>query len=334
MKAIRILGPKSSPTITFTPSFPLPTAPPSTPPSLLLRVHAAGVTGDEVTWPELYANPTRIPGFEVSGTIHSLPEGYTGPRRVGEEVYALMNVHHERGGQAGFVYVRVDEVARKPRVIGFGAAAALPIPVVTAWEGLVKHAGGGLDGAGLRGKRVLVTGASGAVGSAAVQLAKKVFGAGEVVALASKGTEGYLSGLGADRVVDYRGEGWEKEVGERTVDVVFDAAGSEAYRRAWKTVKDDGVVVTVADPPPAWAFDKTIVPEEAEGRTGVRYVYFIVLPDEKALDKIADLIDDGSFQPLSVVEYPAEKAVEAWAFAQQRGRQSKVAVDFVSGPDE
>ncbi|KAK4247904.1 hypothetical protein C7999DRAFT_14155 [Corynascus novoguineensis] len=340
MKAIQIIGPKSKPTVSLNGSHPLPT-PDSSGPEILIRVHSAGLTADELTWPELWSplhNPTHVPGFEVSGAIAELPPSYIGPLAVGDEVYAML--HTDRGkGQAEYVYARPGGVARKPRSLSFAQAAALPIPALTAWEALLKRAWpSGPPSPPSSSLRVLVTGASGAVGSMVVQLAKnsKVIGKEvQVVALASAAKHDYLRELGADETVDYHDDnktgGWERKVGIKSVDAVFDAAGGDVLAKAWATVKDDGVVVTVADPPPAWATDKGpgAVPKELEGRPGVRYIYFIVSPDSEALGKIAGLIDEGTVKPLSVVEYPVDKAVEAWDFARQRGRQGKVVVNFV-----
>lgn len=340
MKAIQIIGSKSEPTVTLNGSYPLPT-PDSSGSEILIRVHSAGLTADELTWPELWSplhNPTHVPGFEVSGVIAELPPAYTGPLAVGDEVYAML--HTDRGkGQAEYVYARPGVVSRKPRSLSFAQAAALPIPALTAWEALLKRAWpSGPPSPSSSSLRVLVTGASGAVGSMVVQLAKnlKVIGKEvQVVALASAAKHDYLRELGADETVDYNDDrktgGWERKVGIKSVDAVFDAAGGDVLAKAWATVKDDGVVVTVADPPPAWAMDKSpgAVPKELDGRPGVRYIYFIVSPDSESLDKIAGLIDEGTVKPLPVVEYPVDKAVEAWDFARQRGRQGKVVVNFV-----
>jgi NADPH:quinone reductase-like Zn-dependent oxidoreductase len=327
MKAIQILGPKTHPRVTLNPSQPLPPTPNSNSDtrSLLIRVHSAGLTADETTWPELYTNPTRIPGCDISGAVAALPPTYTGPLSVGDAVYAML--HGDRGsGQAEYVYAREDEVALKPRTLSHAQAAALPIPVLTAWEALFKRAAPVRDGA-----RVLVTGASGAVGRMVVQLAKQKLAGARVVALASQGKHEILQELGADETVDYATLGWEREVGAKSVDVVFDAAGGEVLAKAWTTVKDDGVVVTVADPPPAWAFDKGVVPKETEGRPRLRHVYFIVSPDNEALREVTGLLDQGALKPLPVVEFPVDKGVEAWEFAKQRGRQGKAVINFGSG---
>ncbi|KAK3308341.1 uncharacterized protein B0T15DRAFT_392339 [Chaetomium strumarium] len=330
MNAIQILGPKTNPTVSLSRFHPLPTPDPHAPNSeILIRVHSAGLTADELTWPELYSasNPMHIPGFEISGVVASLPSTYTGPLSVGDSVSALL--HPDRGkGQADYVYARPEELARKPKCLSHAQAAALPIPALTAWEALFKRAWSPRP-IPTSGLRVLVTGASGAVGSMVVQLAKKVIGA-RVVALASGAKHGYLRELGADETVDYTAADWERGVGMKSVDAVFDAAGGEVLARAWATVKDDGVVVTVADPPPVWATDKGAVPRELEGRPGVRYTYFIVSPDSETLGKISGLIAEGTVKPLPVVEFSVDKAVEAWDFARRRGRQGKVVVNFVA----
>jgi len=323
MKAIQILGPKTEPRITLNSAQLLPTAPdPPSSDQILIRVHAAGVTADEITWPEVYANPTRIPGLEVSGVVAELPAAYAGALSVGDAVYAML--HPDRGsGQAEYVYAREAEVARKPRSMSHAQAAALPIPALTAWEALFKRAAPLPDGA-----RILVTGASGAVGSMVVQLAKKQLAGARVVALASPGKHEALRELGADETVDVTAPDWESEVGRKSVDAVFDSAGGDVFVKAWATVKDDGVMLTVADPAPAWAHDKTVVPEEVDGRPGLRYHYFIVSPDNGTLGKLAELIDNGLIKPLPVIEFDVDRAVEAWEFAKQRGRKGKVVINF------
>lgn len=336
MKAVQILGPKSSPNLILNPSQPLPTPPPSTSNNqpILVRVHAAALTADELTWPELYTTTTRIPGLDISGTVVSVPDSVVSSAwKAGDAIYALLHPDRSAGGQAEYVYSLADELVRKPSSLTHAQAAALPIPAVTAWEMVVEHVGlewlrerGGGPGA-----RVLVTGAAGAVGSMLVQLVRVLVPGTKVIALARREREGYLRELGVDEVVVPGDDGgWVDEVGRRSVDAVLDTVGGEAFSRTWDTVKDDGVLVTVADPAPAWAHDKSMVPAEAEGRPGVRYVYFIVSPDSTALGQVADMIDKGQVKPLPVVEFPTDKAVEAWKHAGQRGRKGKVVINLVA----
>ncbi|EQB44580.1 zinc-binding dehydrogenase [Colletotrichum gloeosporioides Cg-14] len=155
MKAVQVLGPASSPEVVATSSLPTPIPHSS---EILIRVHAAGITADELLWPELYTAPHRIPGHELSGTVAALGPTYTGPLRLSQPVFAFIAADRGGGGQAEYVVCLPDEVAPKPSSISHEAAAALPIPLLTAWEGIIVR---GKVGAGMK---VLTTGAGGAVG--------------------------------------------------------------------------------------------------------------------------------------------------------------------------
>ncbi|KAK4163926.1 zinc-containing alcohol dehydrogenase [Cladorrhinum sp. PSN259] len=314
MKAVQLLGPQSSPRITLSKDLPAP-SPKGT--ELLIRVHAAGITADEVSWPELYKTPSRIPGHDISGIIASLGPDYAGPFSVGDEVFAML--HADRGqGQAEYAVAADEEVALKPKSISHAEAAALPIPVLTAFEALTKYAK--LE----KGARILVTGASGAVGVMLMQLARKMLDA-EVVALASLEKHEYLRGLGAAEVVDYNTPGWEESIA--SVDAVFDTVGGSTLSRSWKVIKSQGSLVTVADPPPTWALGQGD-PVELKAKPGVRYKYFVLSPDSGAMLKVAKMIDDVEVVPLPVVVFPVSEAVAAWDAAGKRGRKGKIVIDF------
>jgi len=245
-------------------------------------VHAAGITADEVSWPEVYKTPSRIPGHDISGLIASLGPDYAGPLSVGDDVFAML--HADRGhGQAEYAIALDEEVALKPKTISHVEAAALPIPILTAFEALSKHAK-----LASSGSRILVTGASGAVGVMLVQLAKRVFNA-EVVALASPERHEYLRGLGAAETVDYNTPDWEEKIA--SVDAVLDTAGGLTLSRSWKAIKSEGSLVTVADPPPPWALGQGD-PVELAANPGVRYKYFVLSPDSGAMSRVAKMIDD------------------------------------------
>lgn len=120
---------------------------------VLVRVHAASITRDELTWPT--DRLPAIPSYELSGVVES----------TGEEVFALTPFDRD-GVAAEWASVPRSVLAPKPAGLSHEEAAALPMPGLTAWQGLVVH--GGLSA----GQRVLVTGAGGGVGQIAVQLAR------------------------------------------------------------------------------------------------------------------------------------------------------------------
>jgi NADPH:quinone reductase-like Zn-dependent oxidoreductase len=319
MKAIQILGDVSSPRIRTNYSIPKPTPRKS---EILIRVYAAGVTGDEILWPEPYATPSRIPGHDISGVISAFGPDYGGPLKQGQEVYAMIAA--DRGeGQADYVICLASEVAPKPTLTSHEEAAALPIPILTAWEGLIDH--GGLQS----GMRVLVTGASGAVGTFAVQFATQLAGA-HVIALASSKSHELLKQLGAHMVLDYNTRSWQRQV--KDVDLVFDTVGGEILTKSWETVKDDGAIVTVGDPAPSWAFERGKATESIN-YPNVKYMHFILSPKSERLQRASDMIDAGSIKTLAVETFPFEKAEQAWTYAQQRGRGGKVVLNFLGSND-
>lgn len=314
MKAIQVIGDKSSPKIICNNDVAKPVAQGS---EILVQVHAAGITGDEITWPELYRTASRIPGHDISGTVASLGPDYGGRLKVGQEVFALL--HAERGqGQAEYVICHEDEVAPKPSSISHAEAAALPIPALTAWEAMMDHVQISAE------TKVLVTGASGAVGSIFVQLVKHLTGV-KVLALASQQNHAELRRLGADEVLDYRATGWEKLAAD--VEVVFDTVGGDVLAKAWEAVSDQGTIITVADPPPPWAFDRGPAVESV-AHPGVRYVYFIVSPNSQRLAEVSKLIDGGAVEALKVRTFSIEEADQAWAHARGRNRGYKAVIDM------
>ncbi|KAG8672323.1 hypothetical protein FPOAC2_05703 [Fusarium poae] len=314
MKAIQILGDASSPTISINHSLPQPTPVNS---DILVHVHAAGITGDETTWPEVYQTPTRIPGHDISGTIISFGPDYTGNLEIGQDVFALITA--DRGeGQAEYVVCTPEEVAPKPSSLSHAEAAVLPIPTLTAWETVEDFLEINSN------MRVLVTGASGAVGRQFVQLVKHLTQA-YVIALASPRNHDNLRDLGADEVIDYTSPRWE--ISLPSVSLVFDTVGGEILSKTWETIEEGGTIITVGDPAPAWAFGDDEAPESLK-HPSVKYKHFIVSPNAKRLADVASMLDNGLLKPLDVRRFTFDQGVAAWDCAKQRGRDYKVAIEF------
>ena len=314
MKAVQVLGDASSPSIAIASNITKPTPKGS---EILVHIFAAGITADETTWPELYETPSRIPGHDVSGVIEEFGPDYNGPLIVGQEIYALIGA--SRGeGQAEYAICLSDEVAIKPKSLSHAEAAALPIPALTAWEAMSDHA------QLKEGMSVLITGASGAVGQQLVQLARHVADV-KIIALASKSHHENLKNMGASEILDYRTDGWEK-LGHK-VDAVIDTVGGEVLTKTWESVKEDGVIVTVADPPPPWAFGGPPA-IESKAHPGVKYTHFIIETNSQRLAQTSTLIDEGLVKALKVKAFPFDEATQAWAHAKERGRGYKVVIDI------
>jgi NADPH:quinone reductase-like Zn-dependent oxidoreductase len=162
------------------------------PGEVLVRVHAAAITRDDLEWP--VDRLPAIPSYELSGVV---VDG-------GDEVYALTPFDRD-GVAAEYAAVRADVLAPKPSRLSHVEAAALPMGGLTAWQALFAH------GRLARGERVLVTGASGGVGHIAVQLARH---AGASVVESGR----------VDLVFDTRGG--EVPAGERVITIAEEMPGA------------------------------------------------------------------------------------------------------------
>ena len=242
---------------------------------LLVRVKAAGVGPWDALVregkSELKQSLPLILGSELSGTIEAVgPEvaGFT----PGDEVYGATNAQFT-GAYAEYALASAKMMAQKPKNLNFVEAASAPVVSVTGWQMLFDY------GQAAAGQTVLIHGAAGNVGAYAVQLAHH---AGlRVVATAASADREYVRRLGAEQVVDYQSERFEKSV--TGVDIVLDTVGGETQRRSFRVLKPGGILVSVVSP----------VPEETKQRYGIRAEFFYVDVTTARLNRISELFDSG-----------------------------------------
>jgi NADPH:quinone reductase-like Zn-dependent oxidoreductase len=129
---------------------------------VLVRVHAAAITRDELTWPT--DRLPAIPSYELSGVVAEIGPGVA-DLAAGDEVFALTPFDRD-GVAADYAAVSVGVLAPRPRALTHVESAALPLPGLSAWQGLFEHGQLG------DGERVLILGQNGGVGHLAVQLAR------------------------------------------------------------------------------------------------------------------------------------------------------------------
>ena len=208
---------------------------------VLVQVRAAGL--DRGTWHMMAGQPyllrvigfglrapkNRVPGLDVAGTVSAVGSAVT-RFSTGDEVFGI-----SRGAFAEYAAVREDKLSRKPVNLSFVQAAAVPISAGTALQAL-KDAGNVQAG-----QRVLVTGASGGVGSYAVQLAK-AFGA-EVTGVCSTAKRDFVRSLGADHVIDYTHQDFAD--GTNTYDLIVDIAGNSTLSKLRSALTPTGTLVIV-----------------------------------------------------------------------------------------
>jgi NADPH:quinone reductase-like Zn-dependent oxidoreductase len=235
---------------------------------VLIRVHAASV--NPADWKARRGiRETPLPavlGFDVSGTVEeSRAEGFA----AGDEVFGVTS----SGGYAEFAIASENAIAKKPAGITHEQAAALPVAGMTAWQALFDR--GGLQS----GQTALIAGAAGGVGHLAVQFAKNA--GARVIGTGSARNRDFVLGLGADEYVDYT----EQDVSEAVsgVDVAFDTVGGETTQSLVATLREGGVLVTIANAPP----------EEAARERGARAELLVMSPSSEQLAEIAELVAAG-----------------------------------------
>src|SRR5947207_2289485 len=258
----------------------------------LVQVRAASFTPTELTWP-LYRDRAGhdrgplIPAHEGSGVVVALGYGAAGVS-VGDEVFGLIDGYRD-GWAAEYVAIEARSLAPKPATADFVEAAAIPQAGLTSWQALFDH--GHLES----GQTVVIHGASGGVGSMAVQLAH--WAGAHVVGTGRIRARQRVLDLGADEFVDVERDGWETTIGP--VDLVYDAIGGDVLAHSPKIVKPGGAVVSVMAPPHT-------------DRDDIRTVHFVRDPSGAQLREIARLVDKGKLRPQVGAVFPLADARDAF----------------------
>jgi NADPH:quinone reductase-like Zn-dependent oxidoreductase len=273
------------------------------PDEVLVRVHSAGVNPIDWKIREGYRkNETRkfpfIPGWDVSGTIEEtgiLISRY----KKGDAVFARPDMSRD-GAYAEYVAVPGFELAVVPSRISMQEAAGVPLAAQTAWCGLFEY------GQLRKGLSVLIHGASGGVGSFAVQLAK-IAGA-TVFATTSYGNINMVRSLGADKVIDYNAGDFTKSV--EKLDMVFDTIGGETQERSYAMLRSGGILVSTVG-----------INEQTATRYPVTAKSFMMISNGSRLAEIAGLIESGMLRVIIEREFPLEEVREAHELS-QTGRAS------------
>ncbi|MEZ4865600.1 MAG: NAD(P)-dependent alcohol dehydrogenase [Caldilineaceae bacterium] len=246
-------------------------------------------------------------GADIAGQVEAVGRAVTA-LRPGDAVFGEIGA----GGFAEYVCVKETAVAPKPANLSYAEAAAAPVAAFTALQGLRDH--GKLQS----GQKVLINGASGGVGTFAVQMAK-VFGA-EVTGVCSTRNLELVRSLGADQVIDYTQTDFTK-TGQR-YDLIFDAVGNQsvaAYRRAL-TRQGIGVVAgftTLARMLPIMLF----------GSWGQQKISaFLAHPNPSDLQAIKELLESGQVAPIIDRDYPLAKTTDAIRYLETGRARGKVII--------
>ena len=283
---------------------------PKVPPDFVkVRVQAAGV--NPIDWklregrlqPRFPVVFPVVPGWDAAGVVDEVGPAVTG-FSPGDEVFAYCRKHFiGEGTYAEYVSVPDAYVARKPASLSFEQAAAIPLAGLTAYQALFLAAGL------TAGERVLVSAASGGVGSFAVQLALDA--GAEVIGVASEQHRDRVLELGAYEVVDRSDVvGAVGELIPDGVDVALDLYGDE---RLGEVVRDGGRLVSIASPP-------------TYRDRGVVSLYVFVRPDGEQLEELAALAGDGRLVVDLEEVFPLEEAAQAHERSEAGHTRGKLAL--------
>jgi NADPH:quinone reductase-like Zn-dependent oxidoreductase len=237
-----------------------------------------------------------ILGRELAGVVEAVGRAVTS-YKAGDQVFALPG--HEGGAYAEYICLREDSVvAMKPANLSFQEAACLPMGCLTS-----KHF---LDLARVRrGDKVLIYGASGSLGTYAVQLAKHA--GAEVTAVCGPKNLEMVRGLGADRVIDYTEEDFTEPA---RYDVVFDTVGKASYSACARSLKSGGVYLNAVGTPGAKLRMRLAVLGGGKMTVGDT-----MLPTGKDLDEVRRLAESGMVRPVIDRTYSLDEIVEAHRYA-------------------
>ncbi len=288
---------------------------------VLVRVHAAALNAGDVfsmrgsPWLARFAVGFPKPkdyilGWDMAGRVEAVGEQVT-RFRPGDEVFAACS--HTL---AEYVSVAADKVAPKPTNLTFVEAAAVPTAAITALQGL-------RDAGKVRaGQQVLINGASGGVGTFAVQLAK-AFGA-EVTGVCSTRNVEMVRALGADHVVDYTRDDFTTS--GRRYDLILDNVASRSFSDLRRALTAQG----------------RIIPNSGHG--GMRYVFkayllslimrqhgsmYLASPSSQDLLVLRELIEAGKLKPVIDKSYPLNETPAAFRYLEESHAQGKIVITVI-----
>src|SRR5690349_15499300 len=265
---------------------------------VVVQVHAASITGDELSWPSTWTDRLNrdrtpsIPGHELAGVVATLGYGTTG-LSVGQRVFGLTDWYRD-GTLAEYAAVEARNLAPLPGDVDFTVGASLPISGLTAWQGLYEH------GRLRAGQSVIAHGAAGAVGSMVTQLAR--LAGAYVIGTGRAADRQKALDFGANEFVDLDHEVLEDVGG---VDLVFDLIGGDIGKRSARLVRAGGTLVSVVGP---------IAARPADGLA----VDFVVESDRAQLSEIVQRVRDGRLRTNIGTVSALDDAVAAFNSTERR----------------
>jgi NADPH:quinone reductase-like Zn-dependent oxidoreductase len=303
---------------------------------VLIEVHAAGLNllDSKIRSGEFKAIlPYKLPialGHDVAGVVVRVG-GKVRDFKPGDAVYSRVP-DGRIGTLAEFIAVKAADVAPKPSNLTMAEAASIPLVGLTAWQSLVERAGI------KKGKKVLIHAGSGGVGTFAIQLARHL--GATVATTASAANKDLVTRLGADVVIDYRKDAFEKAISG--YDAVLNSLDGETLEKSLDVLKPGGQLISISGPPDVafakqqglnWALQLAIrlisssIRRKAKARQ-VNYSFLFMKAHGAQLRQITTLLDAGAIKPVIDRVFPFNAVNEALAYIETGRAKGKVVVQF------
>ncbi len=282
---------------------------------LLVRVHAASVNPDD--WHFLRGTPfvvrmmaglvrpkRKILGVDVAGRVEAVGGNVT-RFQPGDEIFGSSA---NSGAFAEYLCVPEDGVVLKPAHLTYEEAAAVPVAALTALQGLRDR------GQIQPGHKVLINGASGGVGTFAVQIAKSL--GAEVTGVCSTRNLDMVRSIGADRVIDYSTEDFTQTGGR--YDLILDAVGNRSLSDCKRALHAEGICVAAAGSPvrALWMLMTG----------GKKMVSMLTKPNQEDVGFLKDLLESKKVTPVIDRRYPLSEVAEALRYLEEGHAQGKVVI--------
>jgi NADPH:quinone reductase-like Zn-dependent oxidoreductase len=299
---------------------------------ILVRVHAASLNpldGHQLRggWPMRPMTGLRKPketriGVDYAGVIEAVGKNVT-QYKVGDEVF---------GGRAGslaqYICAKADRaVATKPPAVTFEEAGSIAVAGITALQGLRDY------GHVQAGTKVLINGASGGVGTFAVQIAKAL--GAEVTGVCSTHNVDLVKSLGADQVIDYTKEDYTK--GDQRYDVLFDNVQNHSFSERRRALTPNGICLNVGLGGAGWREDtglhliRSFTTPLMSKFTTQKFIFFIAQLNHNDVAYLAELMQSGKMKPVIDRTYKSlSETPQALAYLEQGHARGKVVIQVGS----
>jgi len=307
------------------------------PEEMLVQVHAVGLNPIDTVIPKGTFKPMlkfKLPatmGSDLAGVVAEVGSRVT-RFKAGDPVFASV-FDLGTGALAEFAVVPEKVAALKPSNLDFVQAASIPMVGLTSWQALKERAK-------LKpGQKVFIPAGSGGIGTFAIQLAKHL--GAKVGTTTSTGNVALVQSLGADEVIDYKQQEFEKVL--RNYDAVLGTVKGDAIEKSLQILKPKSNVVSLVGPPDAafargrgmnffFTFVFGLLSRKIirnSRKRGIEYSFLFVHPDGLQLTEIGELLKAGRIRPVIDKVFPLDRAKQALAYLEKGRAKGKVVVQLI-----